>query len=218
MATTDDLPFRAGSLCLDFANTLDRRGGARVQDRLADYPALLAWARRAGALDAPLAAWLGDCAAWAPATAAGVLARARRLRAAIYAAASARAAGRTPDEAGLAALNRELAPLLAATRLAAGAHGLTRAWAGAEDDLARPLWPLAWSAFDLLSGPRAARLRECAGDDCRRLFLDASKNASRRWCAMGGCGNLAKARRHRARAKGAGRAQGNGRAAGAEGR
>ena len=90
---------------------------------------------------------------------------------------------------------------MAETRLKPGPTGLVPIWGGAADDLARVLWPVARAAFDLLSGPEAGRLRECAGADCHWLFLDRSKNGSRRWCAMANCGNLAKARRHRARAR-----------------
>src|SRR5438876_1203177 len=45
---------------------------------------------------------------------------------------------------------------------------------------------------DLLS-----RVGECADDrGCGYLFLDMTKNRSRRWCDMKDCGNRAKARRH----------------------
>jgi predicted RNA-binding Zn ribbon-like protein len=89
--------------------------------------------------------------------------------------------------------------LLGQTRLNGTSAGLVSAWGGASDDLARVLWPVARAAFDLLTGAEAGRLRECAGRDCHWLFLDRSKNGSRRWCAMANCGNAAKARRHRAK-------------------
>jgi predicted RNA-binding Zn ribbon-like protein len=34
------------------------------------------------------------------------------------------------------------------------------------------------------------------------LFLDTSKGATRRWCAMSACGNRAKVRRHAQRQRG----------------
>jgi predicted RNA-binding Zn ribbon-like protein len=40
------------------------------------------------------------------------------------------------------------------------------------------------------------RVRSCQGDTCGWLFLDMSKNRSRRWCSMSDCGNTAKARRY----------------------
>ena len=47
------------------------------------------------------------------------------------------------------------------------------------------------------------RLRICANDDCRWAFEDTSRAGRRRWCDMTSCGNVAKARRYRARKKGA---------------
>jgi len=38
----------------------------------------------------------------------------------------------------------------------------------------------------------------CASNTCRWLFLDTSKNRTRRWCDMKICGNRAKARRYSA--------------------
>ena len=63
------------------------------------------------------------------------------------------------------------------------------------------LAPALWSAGDLLTGPQLARVRECANDKCLWLFLDESKNGTRRWCSMSACGNRAKAHRHYLRSK-----------------
>jgi predicted RNA-binding Zn ribbon-like protein len=63
------------------------------------------------------------------------------------------------------------------------------------------LWPVARSAADLLTSQEQSRVRECAASDCGWLFLDLSRNRSRRWCDMETCGNRTKARRHYARSK-----------------
>ncbi|MFG1928500.1 CGNR zinc finger domain-containing protein [Cryptosporangium sp. NPDC048952] len=39
------------------------------------------------------------------------------------------------------------------------------------------------------------RLEACRALDCGWLFLDNSRNASRRWCEMDDCGNRARGRR-----------------------
>ncbi|MDX1575490.1 MAG: CGNR zinc finger domain-containing protein, partial [Kiloniellales bacterium] len=134
-------------------------------------------------------------------SAAEVLADARARRVAFYRVASAVAAGAAPEADHVAALNDRLGSLLSETRLHATPSGLVAIWGGASDDPARVLWPVARAAVDLLTGPEVGRLRECAGRDCHWLFLDRSKNGSRRWCAMANCGNAAKARRHRARSR-----------------
>ena len=55
------------------------------------------------------------------------------------------------------------------------------------------------SAVELLSSDELARVRVCAADDCDWLFVDESRNGSRRWCDMKVCGNRAKAKRFYAR-------------------
>src|SRR5690606_34555848 len=57
------------------------------------------------------------------------------------------------------------------------------------------LWPVAVSAAELLTSADRERVKECAADTCNWLFLDMSRNRSRRWCDMKECGNRAKARR-----------------------
>jgi predicted RNA-binding Zn ribbon-like protein len=188
-----------GTLCLDFANTLEWRGTSRCLDRLEDYAALVAWAERAGAIASAEAAWLRSCADWAPGSAGDALAQARDLREAIFRVVSAFASGEAPGAGDLEALNGPLFALVAKTCLEATDGGFMRAWAGEADAPERVLWPIAWSAHELLTGPEVGRLRVCANDDCHWLFLDRSKNRSRRWCAMWNCGNVEKARRHRRR-------------------
>lgn len=67
---------------------------------------------------------------------------------------------------------------------------------GSSGPESRLLGLLASSAAELLDSEDLGRLRECSGRDCSRLFIDRSRNGTRRWCSMEGCGNRAKARRH----------------------
>jgi predicted RNA-binding Zn ribbon-like protein len=46
-----------------------------------------------------------------------------------------------------------------------------------------------------------ARLKTCPADDCMWAFYDFSRNHSRTWCSMSVCGNRAKARTYRRRAR-----------------
>ncbi|MCB0153982.1 MAG: CGNR zinc finger domain-containing protein, partial [Anaerolineae bacterium] len=52
------------------------------------------------------------------------------------------------------------------------------------------------SAAELLTSDRLNRVGQCAGESCGWLFLDTTRNHSRRWCEMEHCGNRAKAKRH----------------------
>jgi len=69
--------------------------------------------------------------------------------------------------------------------------------------LERINWLIVRSAADLLTSDKLHDVRACSAEDCRWLFLDISKNHSRRWCDMETCGNQAKARRHYRRKKSA---------------
>src|SRR2546425_557101 len=68
-----------------------------------------------------------------------------------------------------------------------------------EEALDRPLWEIARSAADLLTSGERDRVKECASTTCEWVFLDKSRNRSRRWCDMSDCGNRAKARRFHAK-------------------
>jgi predicted RNA-binding Zn ribbon-like protein len=62
------------------------------------------------------------------------------------------------------------------------------------------LWPIAFSAVELLTGGERNRVKVCANPDgCGWLFYDGSKNGSRRWCSMEGCGSQVKMRRQYAK-------------------
>jgi predicted RNA-binding Zn ribbon-like protein len=65
-----------------------------------------------------------------------------------------------------------------------------------------PSWLPAWVAVESylrLLADRPERIRHCANPACVLHFYDVSKNGTRRWCSMAGCGNRAKAQRHQAR-------------------
>jgi predicted RNA-binding Zn ribbon-like protein len=58
---------------------------------------------------------------------------------------------------------------------------------------------VARSAAELLISPERACVRECASETCTWLFVDTTKNHSRRWCDMNSCGNRYKVRKFRAK-------------------
>jgi predicted RNA-binding Zn ribbon-like protein len=51
------------------------------------------------------------------------------------------------------------------------------------------------------SRPRWNRIKACPGPNCAWVFIDQSRNGSRRWCHMNECGNRAKAAAFRARSR-----------------
>jgi len=70
------------------------------------------------------------------------------------------------------------------------------AWVLDANDLDRMLWPIVRSAAELLTSGDLRKVRQCAREGCDWLFVDASKNHSRRWCSMNMCGSRVKARRY----------------------
>lgn len=195
--------FSGGELCLDFANTL---GGSRDRptERLKSYQDLLAWGAQAGILNDEDVRYLGRVAEEHPRKAAAALADAIALREALFRIVAAVIAGSAPAEGDLATLNAALPRALNHLRVAPRADGCKWEWAAEEGALDRMLWPIARSAADLLVSSEVDRVRRCANSgECDWLFVDTTRNRSRRWCDMSSCGNRAKARRHYARKKAA---------------
>jgi predicted RNA-binding Zn ribbon-like protein len=62
-------------------------------------------------------------------------------------------------------------------------------------DIHSPVWLIAQAANDLLTSPQPLQINRCLNPTCQWLFLDTSKNHTRRWCDMKVCGNRQKARR-----------------------
>jgi predicted RNA-binding Zn ribbon-like protein len=193
----DRLEMVGGALCLDFANTVNSRI-ATVHDYLGSYGDLLGWAAKAGAITADEAALLAATAEQRPEEARAALEEARALRETIYRVFSGAAAGAQPAQEDLAALWQRYAEAIAEARPHMGAGAVTLAWSMGED-LGSVLWPMAYSAGELLRSGEVRRVKECPG--CGWLFVDASKNGSRRWCSMNTCGTRDKMRRYHRRAR-----------------
>jgi predicted RNA-binding Zn ribbon-like protein len=123
------------------------------------------------------------------------------LRAAVFGVFAATAAGATPAQPDLAAVRDGYAAAVRAARLVPAGNGLGWSWRGpAMEPLARPLWPVAASAAELATSPdRLRRVKRRAGDGCDVLFVDSTRNRSRRWCLMRYCGNVGKSRRQASR-------------------
>lgn len=193
----DSFDMDAGALCLDFANTVEWHASDHPTDKLADFAGLLAWAETAEILPAEQAKRLQQSARNQPEIAQATFDRAIRLRETIYrlfAGYSRQGDFNTQD---LAFLNEALSESLSHLQITAAPAGFAWTWADNADDFERILWPIARSAAELLVSDKLDRVRRCADDrGCGYLFLDTSRNGSRRWCSMESCGNRAKARRH----------------------
>lgn len=190
--------FVGGDFCLDFCNTLGCKRGGRTREYLSSYVDFLSWCLQAGLLEPRQAEALARRASRKRREAGLVLAQAVGVREALYRLFAAVVENRSTPSADLNTLNSELAITLG--RLRVSPHGKNSFdWSWAQDHaLDQPLGPVVRSAAYLLTDhARLSHLRRCQGDNCGWLFLDSSKNHSRRWCDMRDCGNRAKVRRHR---------------------
>ena len=189
-----------GHPCLDFANTVDDRRTPSPIELLTSARDLVDWGRQAGVITAHDAARMAARAHGRQAEVERALIRAREVRETIFAVLSSVARRTPPAAASVDALGRAVARALSARRLVYGHQGFAWIWrADASPDLERIVWPVLASAADLLGSEYLPRVRECAGEGCGWLFLDRSKNGTRRRCDMTVCGNRAKVRRHRSR-------------------
>ncbi|MFB3903212.1 MAG: ABATE domain-containing protein [Acidobacteriota bacterium] len=187
-------------LCLDFTNTVAWRFGPRRRELLNSYTDMVTWGRHAGILTEETAGQLTKAAGQQPAEAEQVLRRALRLRAALDAIFRSLVQLSAVHAKDLRTLNREAETAYRRLRLVQDGGRLTWTWVDC-DRLDSLLGPIVRSAADLLTSPLVGRVRECQAAQCGWLFLDTSKNRSRKWCQMSDCGNRAKARRHHARAR-----------------
>jgi predicted RNA-binding Zn ribbon-like protein len=183
-----------GNLALDFVNTVDGEpDGDTGFDNLQSYGDLVAWGCRVGVLSEERARRLLREARRRSSEAEATHVRALGLRDDLYELFRAVARGTRPSLESMEALRRAESEALSRARLAPGDGGFVWEWPD-EGDLAGVLWPVVHAATELLTSGPLDRVKACAG--CHWLFVDESKNRSRRWCTMEECGTHEKVRRY----------------------
>jgi len=194
-----------GHPVLDFLNTA---GGHRLtapREDLATPEDLVSWGLQSGWLDQERAPPMLVEIQLRPAEARAALGRVRAFREALFRVFLAASEDTQPAPEPLEAFEREVRRAWSERRLVRTA-GRYR-WVLPESARLDAFIPgLALAASELLTGPERGRVRVCeatALDGCGWLFLDTSKNGTRRWCEMKTCGNRYKARRHYARVRAA---------------
>lgn len=151
----------------------------------------MAWSERVGMVSDRSAEALRQVAREHQRRAKAAVQRAASLRAAVNETFGALVEGRSP-RAGWQQLRPFVTAALQKAELTVDHSDRTLAWDFAE--LESLLWPVAEAAYRLLISPKLQRLKRCAA--CPWLFLDHSKNGSRRWCSMEDCGTHEKIRRY----------------------
>jgi predicted RNA-binding Zn ribbon-like protein len=182
-----------GDVALDFVNTED---GDPPVECLRDYGDLVAWGVLVGLLSAAEGERLTGEADLRPGDAEEAYRDALTLRAALYEVFHALAEDEAPASRDLETLREYEREALSRGKLVQEGKGFRWEWKDPHD-LARMLWPIVHAAAGLLTSGNLDRLKLCAG--CYWVFLDASRNHSRRWCTMEVCGTDEKKRRYVAR-------------------
>jgi predicted RNA-binding Zn ribbon-like protein len=193
-------PDRHDELFAEFANTLVYDRGL-PSDALVDADALLAWLHAHDLLSdrarSSEAARLHRDAAEAERR----MERFTHLRSVLRVIAERVSAGGRPTVAQLRDLNHILRHGLHYHQLRFDGDAARYDFAQVGDRLDQARATIAGSLAHFLADGAAGRLRVCANDGCREVFVDRSPTGRRRWCDMRTCGNQAKVARHRARAK-----------------
>jgi predicted RNA-binding Zn ribbon-like protein len=197
-----ELPIVGGHLALDFANTVDDPEGPERYDHAGTYSELVGWSARIGILARDQADALLAAASEHPLVTAIALRRAHTLRLLLIDTFTEIAMINSDEPEDIERLTlaphwADLRPFvtdaLARGELAPVDSTYELTWTESTQ-LDAMLRPIALAAFELLTSPQLYRLKKCAG--CPWVFLDQSKNHSRRWCAMNDCGTHEKIRRY----------------------
>ena len=194
-----DLRLLGGRLCLDFANSYDfTRAGERV-DFLQSYDNLVCWGRHAGVLTDDDLTRLTAAAEVQPDTALSVFEDAAELRDVLRRVFRAIASEMDVASPDIARLQRAAGQAIASGKMTPAGDRFVWDWRADASHLDQILWPIAHSAIELLAEGELQRVKVCASHGCGWLFYDGSKNGSRRWCSMEGCGSQDKMRRQYAK-------------------
>jgi predicted RNA-binding Zn ribbon-like protein len=193
-----------GHLALDFANTAGWHASDERSEWFTSYEEWLAWLRAGKTVPASVLTALETEAERDPSRARRALSKVIDCRELVYRVFTAISQGRAPTPLDLETIHRAHLAALSAAKPNWERGKFTLGWSYDSSDLTAPLHPLMVAAAELLESPPPDRLRQCGNHPCGWLFIDQSKNGSRRWCSSAECGNQTRVREFRARRRSAG--------------
>lgn len=200
--------FLGDALCLDFLNTLHDVGAEDPGEELFSDADLVAWAAQARILSASEAGGLQSRALrnypqvkLLGKERASLRDDARALREALRQMFQRAVRDGKVAPRDVQTLNLLLERFPAAGRIERSNGDWTMIWESQSAGAEKIFYAIVKSAAELVATGRWRALRECASDACTWMFLDTSKNHSRRWCEMARCGNRDKVQRFRARSR-----------------
>ena len=193
--TLETLELVGGALCLDFVNTVNSRVKTEY-DYLIQYSDLVGWANKVGILSSRQATQLRKQAGQNVEEAAQALEKALTIRDLLYRLFSKAAKGTEAGKPDLEVFLAAYGEAISRGQLTKDGSHVSTTW-NTDEAFDTLLQPVISSAGELLLSEDLAHIKECPG--CGWLFLDTSKNQSRRWCSMNTCGARDKMRRYHQR-------------------
>jgi predicted RNA-binding Zn ribbon-like protein len=190
--TLETLELVGGALCLDFVNTINSRLNPE-HDYLIHYSDLAGWANKVGILSTTQSNQLQKRAKQNVAEAENASHAARALRELLYRLLSNSAKESEPSKQDMGLFMRSYGEAISHGQLLKNEDHFTTVWK-VDEAFDSVLWQIIHSAGELLLSRELGQVKECPG--CGWLFLDTSKNQSRRWCSMNTCGARDKMRRY----------------------
>ena len=197
-----NLDLKSGHPILEFTNTVGNHASDHPGEHLFSYEDLLSWMGNIGLLQEGQVQVLKRKAAAQSEESTAAFAKSLELREAIYRMFVAQTKGESPAEGDLAILNSVLRNLTCGAQIGQESGRFVWHWNFDETTLEAPLSIIALSAVDLMTSENVQWVGQCADEEgCGWLFVDTSKNHSRRWCDINDCGNRAKQRRYQQRTR-----------------
>jgi predicted RNA-binding Zn ribbon-like protein len=194
----EDLNIHGERPIIDYTNTVDWRGKEEPTEYINNYQDLLKWATLTGVISETYSQNMLKAAQNNLRKAEEVYKRALAFREAAYNTFTNRADVRPANTIDEATISEESKVMFQHLTLDLNSQKVELR---DSNDLEYILWALVKDFVDLVTSDDALRVKRCASDECGWLFIDHSKNKSRKWCDMRGCGNRAKARRYYKRQK-----------------
>ena len=189
-----NLKLDGGWLCQNFINTVHDRTVPDPYEYLGSYLELIEWVQKTKALPEPDIDDLKHISEKDEQAAKTTLAEIITTREMLHKIFKAIAHGNTPESSLNKNFNTVLSKSLSKTNLVfSDPYTVERQW-NKNPEMDKPLYPVMQSAYDLLISDKLDRVKECSA--CGWLFLDKSKNNSRRWCDMQTCGSAVKAKKY----------------------
>ena len=188
------LPLLGGDLSLDFVNTVHDRHEEPLRNLLKNYLDLVIWVYFAAAINNSQKERLLQKGRENQRKANQIYKDSLQLREAFYDFVVNTINQDEVSRANMQSINQWLSKTFSNLELAQLDNRFVLDWKVENFELESVLWPIIRAFVNLVTSEDRNRIKQCS--NCGYLFVDNSKNKSRRWCSMEICGNRVKARRH----------------------